>query len=394
MKYYKRALCILLMTALLLCITQASAAQSIILTAVNDQFLPLSDNTMPARKNGEMYVPYSVFTGALGITAYYNASQKTLVMSSQPNTLTFYIGEGFVYDQNMTSYAQPAYYINGEIYVPVKLICGRFGLEYSMISSDYPVLRITSGNAVLSDHTFIANSAATIRSMVAAYQAPSPSGGTNTPQTPEIPVAPPAKEEAVPQPSMVYLIFVGAPTDQTPAILDTLHAYDCAATFFLPAENVLEQGDAIRRMVAEGHALGLSVTADAHNADPAALLRSLDYQNERLLLLCGATTRLVMIENGSSALSQSQRDALAAGGYRLWDATLDSLDTSRSAYRAAEAVLNDFQKSTAPAVVRLRHGASSDATLTYILRYMRETSIHHSTIYLTSEPMNDVGEIR
>ncbi|MGE4548936.1 MAG: stalk domain-containing protein, partial [Intestinibacillus sp.] len=115
MKYCKRALCILLATALLLCITQASAAQNIILTAINDQFLSLSDSTMPTRKNGEMYVPYSVFTGALGVTAYYNASQKTLVMSSQPNTLTFYIGEGFVYDQNMTSYAQPAYYINGGI---------------------------------------------------------------------------------------------------------------------------------------------------------------------------------------------------------------------------------------------------------------------------------------
>ncbi|WP_087066742.1 polysaccharide deacetylase family protein [Intestinibacillus massiliensis] len=393
MKYIKRALCIALVTALLLCAAQVSAAQSITLTAVNDQFLPLSDSTMPARKSGEMYVPYSVFTGTLGISASYNASQKTLVLSGQSNTLTFYISEGYVYDQNMTSYAQPAYFINGGVYVPVKLICSRFGLSYSVISSDYPVLRIINDNATLSDHALIAGSAETIRKMVAAYQAPSGEGGA-TPSTPDIPVAPPAVEERIPQPSVVYLTFTGAPTEQTPAILDTLQEFGRTATFFLAAEDPLSRGDDVRRIVSEGHALGLAVTADAHNADPETLVQSLDAQNGRLLLLCGVTTRLVMVENGSATLSQAQRDALADGGYRLWDATLDSRDDSRTAFRAARTVLTAFQKSSDPAVVRLRHGAQADGTLTYILRYMQQTSIQHSTIQLSDTPINAVGDTR
>lgn len=395
MKYFKRALCIALLTGLLLCVTQIAAAQEIILTAVNDQFLTLSDSTMPTRISGEMYAPYTVFTGTLGVSATYSAAQKTLILSHQANTLTFYISEGYVYDQNMTSYAQPAYFINGGVYVPVKLICGRFGFSYSMISSEYPVLRIVNDNALQSDHGFITGAADTIRRMVTAYQAPPSAGGSGTTTTtPSIPVMPPTAEEQVPQPAMVYFAFTGAPTEYTAEVLDTLREYSCAATFFLSAESALTQSDTLRRMVAEGHQLGLSVIADAHNAQPEVLLAALDAQNEQLLLLCGVTTRLVMVENGSAQLSQAQRDALANGGYRLWDATLDGRDNSRTAFRAARAVLTAFQQSNAPVVVRLRHGAESTGTLAYILQYMQQTEIRHSAIFTEDTPMNDSGEVR
>lgn len=397
MKYCKRAFSILLVTILLLCITQATAAQSITLTAVNDQFLPLSANTMPTRKSGEMYVPYSVFTGSLGISSTYSAAQKTLVMSGQTNSLTFYLSEGYVYDQNMTSYSQSAYFINNTVYVSVKLICRQFGFSYSLISSTYPILRITNDDALLSDHSFVENSSERIRKMVSTYQAGTTggsSGGSGSTQLPEIPVTPPKTEEQVPHPSTVYLAFTGKLSEHTPQILDALHQYRYSATFFLPAESALDRGDDIRRMVAAGHGIGLSVTADSHNADPAVLLQSLSQQNDRLLLLCGISTRLVLIENGSAALSMQQRDALASGGYRLWDASLDSQDNSRTAYRAAKAVLTAFQRTTEPTVVRLRHTSTSDSALTYILRYMHEIPIPSSVISVTDTPMNEIAELR
>ncbi len=56
--------------ALVLCIALCAAlvpgasASTIILTAVNDEFLPLASSTMPTRRSGEWYVPYSVFRSA------------------------------------------------------------------------------------------------------------------------------------------------------------------------------------------------------------------------------------------------------------------------------------------------------------------------------------------
>ena len=394
MKPLKRALCLVLAVFMLAGMLQPLAAPDLTLTAVNDQFLPLTSDTMPVRKNGELYVPYSVFTGALGLHASYSGSQQLLVLYNWDHTLNFSLSNNYVYDENDTSYSQPPYSIGGTTYVSVKLICGVFGFSYSTISAAYPVLRIVNDNATLSDHTFVANNADTITRMVSAYQSGSSGGGTVTAPDPVIPVTPPKPEEKIPQPSTVYLAFSGAPTEDTGAVLDTLASYGRTATFFLSAREPLAGGDLVRRTVSEGHALGLVVTADAALAEPAALTGLLDAANRKLLNACGVQTRLVLIDNGSDALSASQRDALAAAGYRLWDATLDAREHTRSAYRAAQVVLQGFQTSNAPAVVRLRQGKNTADTLAYLLRYMRETSIASAPMRVSTPPINLIGETR
>ena len=165
-KLWQRIGCLL--AAVLLCCSLlpfAGAAKSVVLTAVNDSFLTLSDSTMPTRQNGEYYVPYSVFSGSLGVRATY--TNQVLTLSYGGNTLTFNTAAGTVYDQNMKSYSSPAYSINGTVYVPVRLVCGRFGFSYSTLNSgDTLILRICSGSASLSDSEFLSSSSATIQSML------------------------------------------------------------------------------------------------------------------------------------------------------------------------------------------------------------------------------------
>ncbi len=399
MKTVRRAACLLLSVLLLSGLLSGLAVPDIILTAVNDQFLPLSSSTMPTRKNGEIYVPYTVFTGTLGLQGAYSSAQQLLVLYNWDHTLNFSVGQGYVYDENDTSYAQPAYTISGTTYVPAKLVCGIFGFSYSTISSSYPVVRFANDSAKLSDRAFGAGAAETVDRMVKNYLNPSTSAGggaadTTTGTQPQIPVQPPKAEEAIPQPSVVYLTFFGTPAEETDEILDILSTYHRTASFFLPTDSVLAQDSAVRRIVAGGHALGLSITADASIADPAALAARLEQANDDLLLVCGVQTRLVLVTNGTASLSQSQRDALANAGYRLWDATLTAREGSRTAYRGAETVLKGFQRSTAPAVVALGQNKNTPATLTYILRYMRETAISHAAIHLSTSPLNGSGDTR
>lgn len=399
MKALRRMACILMSVLLLGGLLHGLAVPDIILTAVNDQFLPLSSSTMPTRKNGEIYVPYSVFTGALGLQGAYSSTQQLLVLYNWDHTLNFSVGQGYVYDENDTSYAQPAYTINGTTYVPVKLVCGIFGFSYSTISSSYPVVRIANDSAKLSDRAFGAGATETVDRMVKNYLNPSTSTGSGSNDTPtkaepQIPVQPPKAEEAIPEPSVVYLTFSGVPSDKTDELLDVLSTYRRTATFCLPTDSILAQDSAVRRIVAGGHALGLSVTADASVADPAVLVARLDRANDDLLLVCGIQTRIVFVENGTGNLSQTQRNALVNAGYRIWDATLTAGEGSRSAYRGAEAVLKGFQRSTAPAVVSLGQSKNTPETLTYILRYMRDTAISHATMQLSITPLNDSEDIR
>ena len=203
-----------------------AANEDIMLTAVNDAFLPLSASTMPVRRGGEQYVPYSVFSGTLGISGAYSASEQTLTLSNGENSLRFDLSRGTVYDQNMNSYTTPAYWLNGTVYVPVKLVCGKFGLTYSTIPSIAPILRICNSGASLSDSAFVSSSTNTIRNMLDAYT--NPGGGTSTPSRPDsggnsandvpTPIDPATGEPTetpVMKPSAVYLAYLGAPGDNT-----------------------------------------------------------------------------------------------------------------------------------------------------------------------------------
>lgn len=78
----------------------------------------------------------------------------------------------------MNSYTTPAYWLNGTVYVPVKLVCGKFGLTYSTIPSIAPILRICNSGASLSDSAFVSSSTNTIRNMLDAYT--NPGSGTST----------------------------------------------------------------------------------------------------------------------------------------------------------------------------------------------------------------------
>lgn len=369
-------------------------ARALTLTAVNDTLLPLSDGTMPARLGGELYVPYSVFS-SLGVSA--SSESGVLNLSANGETLSFSTAEGYVYDQYLNSYDTPAYDRNGTVYVPVKLCCGKFGLNYSTLSAyGESVLRITDGSAQ-SDSSFISSQSGAIESAINTYKGVTPSQPPSEPQPPPQPVEPPipeVEEKPAQKPARVYLAFYGAPsTDITSDILDALDSAGRKATFFLSADSSIWPDDIIRRIVAEGHTPALLLDADGQTAADQ-LLASLAAANARLNFLTGASARIVSNQTGCKQLTQAQRDALTGAGYRLWDASLDSGDETRSAARSYAETAQHFAATSATVVLELHHSRNTAQTVELLCAYLSRQSIPTSRITLTTTPINGADDTR
>ncbi len=355
------------------------SAATITLTAVNDQLLPLTDSTMPTRRNGELYVPYTVFAGTLGVNNALPDAQ-TLILYNLDNTLTFSLQQNYVYDESGTSYTQPAYVNGSMIYVPVKLVCRAFGLSYSSISSSWPILRIINDRAALSDHDFVTSMESAIARLVNAYQnADTADTGSTTQNTDNLPVTPPAETADVPKPNRVYLAVVGTPNANTADILQALQNHAATATFFLSTDDLIGNDDWIRQIFVAGYPLGLSFAAE-----DADMLAHLEQANDLLERACGIRTHLVTT---SGTVTAALRQTLAAAGYRLWRTTMDGGENRKTAYRAAEAVLQAFQTSDAPVVLRLRHNQNTAQELQYVLSYMDAADISNPTLTFFATPV-------
>ena len=374
-----------MLCAALVILMMPAPARALTLTAVNDTLLPLDDSTMPQRLGGELYVPYSVFS-SLGVSS--SIEDSVLNMSANGETLSFSLNEGYVYDQNLNSYPSPAYDMNGTVYVPVTLCCGKFGLGYSTISvAGETVLRVTDGTAQ-SDSSFTASKSGEIESAINTYRGvpdqPEPPVQPDPPLQPVQPEEPPipeVEEEPAQRPAYVYLTFYGAPTSYTPA------------TFFLPVDTAAWTDDTVRRIVAEGHAPALLLDASSET-DPDALVASLTSANERLALLTGVTTRIVSNQNGCKALTEAQRDALVAAGYRLWDAALDSGDATQSAARAYATTAQQFASTSGNLVVQLHHSRETAQTVQLLTAYMSRQGIPSPRITISTAPINGASDTR
>lgn len=398
----------LLCVTCVLSLTNTYATGEIIFTSVNDQLLELTAGTMPVRKNGTIYVPYKVFTSEpngrspFDVTAAHNSTTQTLVLYNLDHTLTFQIAHGYAYDEKMNSYSQPAYYINGTVYVPVPLVANKFGLSYSFIPSSATILRITNSKANLSDDTFayVAEIDNALERKIQEYKnslnpSKNNSSGNTQPATENKDNENTDSKEEI-RPSAVYLTFEGALGSNTSAILNALDHYSRRATFFVDTENLNAQGDLIRRIAGEGHSLGLCVSM-GHIGSPKELTKALNQANGILSENCGLTTRLVRISGGSKdQLGTDYRDALIAAGYRLWDYTLDTGDTKRGAAskRISNAVLNTFKNSTMPAIVRFGEADATAPALKRILSYMQEHAIYSTVILESDSPVNFYKELR
>lgn len=362
-------LCGLLCAFLLPQLPRSQANETVYFTAINDNILPLSKASMPAWINGQLYVPYTVFspthTGInLGVNSAQNRSSGTVTVYSQGVTLLFDMNAGTCVDQKQTDYPYRAVTRNNIAYLPVAGVCNFFGLTYSYTNTDYGyLLRLKNALVVLSDVRFIDAASTVMNSMLRDYlqsevtTPTSPSTpSTPAPSTPS-PTTPSAPEEEPLQETDTPLAFGLVMADQGDPLHTVFDQQGIKAVFFFTGPQLKTQGDLLRTLLGSGHRIGLQVTA-------TTLEGALEELSASRLLLAQQTWSDTLLIQGAGDLAQS----LETQGYCNWPET-DLLDLSSPSTQVANLPLQGN-----PLLLTLSQGESSQSQLTQFLALLLQQS--------------------
>lgn len=240
-------------------------------TAVNEQLLDLSGETMPFLYGGVWYVSSRLFEGTdLGVSyaRIYNANQAMLYNARID--LRFDLDAQTATDRNGNSYNGYAIERGGVIFFPLPLVCSRFGLRWSITDTEtVRLIRVKSAGAVLTDQEFVDAASQMMRTRYSEYEravtaAEETPGGGPQQQPPD---DPPLAAEG----QKVYLIIDSQSPEQTLSLLSRLE--DRQATFLLTAGE-MEQADLVRALVAGGHGLAVQTQGETEEEMEAEIVRA------------------------------------------------------------------------------------------------------------------------
>lgn len=320
---------VLLLGALIPLGATAAAGDEVVFMVVDERFMPLSADTMPVRRGGTYYVPYTLFDYAtcgvnLGVRIAAQPSRNRVTLFNKSVSLTFDADSQTIRD-NITGELCPytTFVRNGIIYVPAYFTASQFGLGFAQLSTDYgDVLRIKSPAVILSDQRFLEAAENTLSTRRAAYLAslaPSPTPAATATPTP---TPTPSRTPSTGDRSGVetYLAFLHTEGGDPEAILDSLDGSGLYGVFLFRPEDLAGCADAVRRVVGSGHAIGLWVTAE----DAAGAEEQLAAGNGLLEEIARTRTRIVYTESGALA------DALSAEDWVCWEGNVDGLPGENS----------------------------------------------------------------
>ena len=162
----------------------------------------------------------------------------------------------------------------------------------------------------------------------------------------------------------VVLTFDDGPTRWTAPILDVLAEHGVKATFFVVGSRVAERPDLLRRMVEDGHEVGVHTFTHANLAAVPAWRQRLEIDQTQLAIAgaTGRTTNLLRLPYSSQVDAITPTDWAAlrrAGNVRAVFTDLDTRDWAKPG--VARIVAAGLPRGQAGAVVMLHDGGGSRA---------------------------------
>ena len=379
----KKRLMVLLCAAVLLLggALYAGAAQErwdedIIFLALNDEPISLADNTMPIRVGSTIYVPYFTFDSnqnggvRLGVFNGGQVQGRTLTLyNADSKNLTFDLRTGISYDYMEGGERQvpTAIIRNGQIYVSASSTARYFDLDYfqsslTFGSRSYPFIRISSQEAALSNSMFLSSVSATYLNQLQIYYQNNVANQENTPAASTPPAAEnPADEE--PQGEIRVSLAVRCDTGEAgEAMLETLRSAGRGALFLFTPEQLQQQDDLVRWVVAEGNTVGLLTSADTLSA----ALAELEEGNALLSRIAHTFTRIVLAENSTVS------GALEGEGWLCWEGNLDSLPDGRRAGTVYSGISQELEGRTRAARITVDDSQVSADVLERLMTLFRQ----------------------
>ena len=311
-------------------------AATIYFTAVNDKMLDLTADSMPVSVRGVIYVPYTVFDANLtgvNLKVFYGQDRdaQTLTLYNRQKLLTFYLADNTVVDQDGTGYSNYAITRNGKAYVPIFFVCNFFGLTVSNIYTEYGYLiRVKSEDVSLTDAQFVAAAQAAMQHRLDEYNSSQSTPSVSAPASSPTPSA-----SAGPR---VYLAFRCGTGDAGP-LLDALDSRDVQALFLFPPDSLADCADVVRRAVATGHSVGLSLPSGLSSAQ---LDEQLALGEALLAHIARAPVHIAEVAGGTS----EERYALTQRGWLCWQANVSGIPDRAGGGVSASAVFSAISAKT------------------------------------------------
>ncbi len=333
------ALCAALMMGL--AATAQGAAANVYQMAVNDRPMEMTAENMPMTVGGALYVPYAMLSNRvttinLGVSAQYNSTRRTVLVSSGQRGMVFDLQANNAYDIRGALLDTHAVVRNSMVFLPIMWICNYFGgISCSLTRTPYGTLvRVTNSAVVLSDREFVDAASGQLADYYYRYLASIQPAATPVPTAAPTarPTAPPVRPNATPEPTdplpganaeVILAYRWGERAEQTAQLLE--NAGQRALFLFAPDELAANDG-LVRRLAAAGHTIGL-VLSGGTAEDCLA-------QAEEGAALLAAVARCPVFLAEAPALNGGNRAALEEAGYVLWEPDLRGED-----YASADAVM-------------------------------------------------------
>lgn len=381
---WKKCLLSLLCAAAIVLGISLSGAQAaegkITILALNDQVItPISSTNMPLKVGGTYYLPYTVFDPAVvdvDLGVKYSLRDNVLTLYTKQALLKYDLNAGTCEDRDGNTGYTRAVVRGSMIYVSMPSVCSFFGIQSYQEATPYgQVIRLTTSSAVLSDRDFMDSALST--SIADAYKKywqaqeslnPSPSPSQSASPSQSVPTPSPSPSSTNTDSDDKRYVTVSLAfrhTDGTGLadILDILARENRSALFFMPTDAIGDNAALIRRMVGEGHSVGLSV-----GGGPASdAVQMLSEGNRLLELAAHMNTRTVLVENED----EDTIAALETDGWSVWSGNV-SLPESASVSYCASYILRSADSKRSLAYITLDDDTRSAQILDIILPALKE----------------------
>ncbi|MFL0373944.1 polysaccharide deacetylase family protein [Paenibacillus amylolyticus] len=197
---------------------------------------------------------------------------------------------------------------------------------------------------------------------------------------------------------IIYLTFDDGPTAHTGQLLDILDQYHAKATFFMLGPQMEKFQKATKRIVADGHGLGLhGVTHVPSKFYKSAYsgLKEMQQANVSLNKVAGVKTSLVRTPYGSKPYLKSafRNVLLGQGGFHLWDWNVDSEDWKyqkdhQKVYNSVMKQIHNVQKSGTTPVVLMHDQEATLKVLPQVLKTLKAEGYRFEVLSKKVQPVN------
>lgn len=334
------------------------AFSDVCFVSINDT---LPESISPAYvRGGVAYVPCSALS-SFRIYYLYDSNINTVLVYTSSQQVTIDMNQGIATDKDGVEYAATAYYRNGQVYIPAQFICSMFGLNASYIDGvGYgDICRITDGSEVLSDSLFLSAATNQMRSRYNSYQGTV--AATTTPSQSTDSDDSTAADPVTEKKATVSFAFLGLPTGY---LLNLLQNSGIHAAFFLTAADIDSDPETVRRLVGEGHSVGIYC--------PDGTLNGFETASD--LLFEAAHIRTILVTAGL-AESNAFRQSCQQSGRIDFRYDVNGMNRNRGINHES-AVLGTIQQARGNLVVMLTLTKTNDSAVRALVYSLKSNAYH------------------